>query len=363
MSVEMGWITAGWLLGFAGFNSALGVAWWRRTRAERRFVRGARRSVVDPIQAGWWLGASWKGASAQRERYAAEVAVRLLILAGHTQVDEAGRISLTPGRHSAPEGPALTTLAAGLRRDEGVTVHELLTEPRFAPFRTALEAHRAPLRRCFGAYRVPALLAALVVSFGMSMNAMLLGNGFPGLSDQDPGWWTLLWMAPWAALSLLAAAWPPEASRPWPLFTPVVAAPRSRGRWPTRARRPASGSPERHSLRPLRRRPLPVRTSAGPRTSPQTVRGVGIPPNSSRTRRTWMWMWTTAASREVTDAGRDTPTAPDRSSCAINFCTLDAHDGRGRPSRPANSRPGNRYALVARGDGRRLPRLLSKGQS
>ncbi|MEU0641532.1 leucine-rich repeat domain-containing protein [Streptomyces umbrinus] len=78
---------------------------------------------------------------------------------------------------------------------------------------------RLTVRRCFGAYRVPALLAALVVSFGMSMNAMLLRNGFPGLPDQDPGWWTLLWMAPWAALSLLAAAWPPEASRPWPMFT------------------------------------------------------------------------------------------------------------------------------------------------
>ncbi|QQM38659.1 hypothetical protein [Streptomyces liliifuscus] len=216
---EMGWITAGWLLGFAGFNTVLGVAWWRRTREERQFLRVARRSVVDPIQAGWWLGASWKGASAQREGYAAEVAVRLLVLAGHAQVDETGRISLTPGQHGAPEDPALAALAAALRRDEGVTVHELLTEPRFAPFRTALEAHRAPLRRCFGAYRVPALLAALVVSFGMSMNAMLLGNGFPGLSDQDPGWWTLLWMAPWAALSLLAAAWPPEASRPWPRFT------------------------------------------------------------------------------------------------------------------------------------------------
>ncbi|MEU9955226.1 hypothetical protein [Streptomyces sp. NPDC050982] len=219
MSTEMGWITAGWLLGFTGFNSALGVAWWRRTRAERQFVRGARRSVVDPIQAGWWLGASWKGASAQRERYAAEVAVRLLVLTGHAHVDETGRIGLAPGQHSAPEDPTLAALAVGLRRDEGVTVHELLTEPRFAPFRTALEAHRAPLRRCFGAYRVPALLAAFVVSFGMSMNAMLLGNGFPGLPDQDPGWWTLLWVAPWAGLSLLAAAWPPEASRPWPRFT------------------------------------------------------------------------------------------------------------------------------------------------
>ncbi|MFD9187457.1 hypothetical protein ACFWCA_04460 [Streptomyces phaeochromogenes] len=219
MSGELGWITAGWLLGFAGFNAGLGVAWWRRTRAERRFLRGARKAVVDPIQAGWWLGASWKGASPQRERYAAEVAVRLLVLAGPAQVDGDGRISLAPGRHSAPEDPALATLATGLRRDEGVTVHELLTEPRFAPFRTALEARRAPLRRCFGAYRVPALLAAFVVSFGMSMNAMLLGNGFPGLSDQDPGWWTLLWMAPWAALSLLAAAWPSEASRPWPGFT------------------------------------------------------------------------------------------------------------------------------------------------
>ncbi|MEU9876138.1 hypothetical protein [Streptomyces phaeochromogenes] len=220
MSSELGWITAGWLLGFAGFNAGLGVAWWRRTRAERQFVRGARRSVVDPIQAGWWLGASWKGASAQQERYAAEVAVRLLVLTGQAQVDGDGRISLTPGwRRSAPEDPALATLVGGLRRDEGVTVHELLTEPRFAPFRTALEARRAPLRRCFGAYRVPALLAAFVVSFGMSMNAMLLRNGFPGLPDQDPGWWTLLWMAPWAALSILAAAWPAEASRPWPRFT------------------------------------------------------------------------------------------------------------------------------------------------
>ncbi|MEU9290381.1 hypothetical protein AB0D57_38515 [Streptomyces sp. NPDC048275] len=215
----MRWIIAGWLLGFAGFNVALGVAWWRRTRAERQFVRGTRRSDVDPIQAGWWLGASWKGASPQRERYAAEVAVRLLVLAGHAQVDETGQITLAPGRHSAPADPALAALAVGLRRGEGVTVHELLTEPRFTPFRTALEPRRAPLRRCFGAYRVPALLAALVVSFGMSMNAMLLRNGVPGLSDQDPGWWTLLWVAPWAALSLLAAAWPPEASRPWPLFT------------------------------------------------------------------------------------------------------------------------------------------------
>ncbi|MDQ1051036.1 hypothetical protein [Streptomyces sp. V4I2] len=61
--------------------------------------------------------------------------------------------------------------------------------------------------------------AAFVVSFGMSMNAMLLRNGVSDLSDPDPGWWTLVWMVPWAALSLLAAAWPPEASRPWPLFT------------------------------------------------------------------------------------------------------------------------------------------------
>jgi hypothetical protein len=219
MSGEMGWITAGWLLGFAAFNAGLGVAWWRRTRAERQFVRSSRRSDVDPIQAGWWLGASWKGASAQREGYAAEVAVRLLVLAGHAQADGSGRITLAPGQHSTPEDPALAALAACLGRDEGVTVHELLTEPRFTPFRTALESRRAPLRRCFGAYRVPALLAAFVVSFAMSMNAMLMGNGFPGLSDQDPGWWTLLWMALWAVLSLLAAAWPPEASRPWPLFT------------------------------------------------------------------------------------------------------------------------------------------------
>ncbi|MFD3312091.1 hypothetical protein [Streptomyces sp. NPDC058694] len=128
----MGWITAGWLLGFAGFNAGLGVARWRRTRAERHFVRGARRSVVDPIQAGWWLGASWKGASAQQERYAAEVAVRLLVLTGQAQVDGSGRISAAPGQHSAPEDPALATLAAGLRPADGVTVHELLTEPRFA---------------------------------------------------------------------------------------------------------------------------------------------------------------------------------------------------------------------------------------
>jgi hypothetical protein len=219
MSGEMGWIAAGWLAGFAVFNVALGVAWWRRTHAERQFLRGARRSDVHPIRAGWWLGGWWKGASAQDERYAAQVAVRLLVVAGHAQVEQNGRITLTPGRHSAPAEPALAALAACLHHDEGVTVHELLTEPRCTPFRTALEPHRAPLRSCFGAYRVPALFAALVVSFGMSVHAMILGNGVPGLSDPDPGWWILLWMAPWAALSVLAAAWPPEASRPWPLFT------------------------------------------------------------------------------------------------------------------------------------------------
>lgn len=179
---------------------------------------------------------------------------------------------------------------------------------------------RLTVRRCFGAYRVPALLAALVVSFGMSMNAMLLRNGFPGLPDQDPdggrfcGWHPGLPCPSWRLRGR------PKRPAPGPC-SPAAAAPRSRRHWPTRARRPASGSPEGRTLHAPRRRPLPVRTASGTRTSRRTVRDVGIPPNSPTTQGTWMWT-TTAASWAGTEAARDTPSAPNRSSCTINFCTL-----------------------------------------
>ncbi|WTP62747.1 hypothetical protein OHU07_41175 [Streptomyces phaeochromogenes] len=219
---------------------------------------------------------------------------------------------------------------------------------------------RLTVRRCFGAYRVPALLAALVVSFGMSMNAMLLRNGFPGLPDQDPGWWTLLWMAPWAALSLLAAAWPPEASRPWPMFTRRCrAAHEGTGRREPgdRLQGVQRGVPatrlagvhcrcERPSVTGRADRPY---GTWGSRPTRQRHRGLGCEPRQ-RLRGRGLRRHATRRQRPIEVVARSTSVLS------------GAHDGRGRPSRSANSLTGNRYALVARGDGRWLPRLLSKEQ-
>ncbi|MFF1292642.1 MULTISPECIES: hypothetical protein [unclassified Streptomyces] len=219
MSEGMAWIAAGWLLALAGFNGALFVSFRKRTRSERQFLKESDGTDVDPIQAAWWLGASWENAPAQQERYAAEVAVRLLIAAGDAEVDKDGRVTLTPGRSRSLADPVLAALVAGMRRHGSATVLQLRTEPRFKRFRTVLEARRAPLRERFGRYRVPAATAAFTVAFGMSMHAMIARHGVPGLPDQDPGWWTTVWIAVWAALAPLAGLWPPEMSRPWPRFT------------------------------------------------------------------------------------------------------------------------------------------------
>lgn len=85
MSEGVAWIAAGWLLAYAGFNGALFVSFRKRTRSERRFLKESDGADVDPIQAAWWLGASWENAPAQQEWYAAEVAVRLLITAGDAE--------------------------------------------------------------------------------------------------------------------------------------------------------------------------------------------------------------------------------------------------------------------------------------
>lgn len=216
----MAWIAAGWLLAYAGFNGALFVSFRRRTRSERRFLKKSDGADVDPIQAAWWLGASWENAPAQQEWYAVEVAVRLLIAAGDSEVDKDGRVTLTPGRsRSLGTNPVLTALVAALRRHGSATVLELRTDPRFTRFRTVLEARRAPLRERFGRYRIPAVTAAFTVAIGMAMHAMIARHGVPGLPDQDPGYWTIVWIALWAVLAALAALWPPEMSRPWPRFT------------------------------------------------------------------------------------------------------------------------------------------------
>ncbi|MEV6197680.1 hypothetical protein AB0M19_35410 [Streptomyces sp. NPDC051920] len=219
MSGEMSWIAACWLLGFGAVNAVLYAVWWLRTRDERKFLRGVRTTDVDPIQAAWWLGAAWEGASPQQENYAAEVAVSLLIVAGDAEIDQAGRITVPLGRLGSQRDPVLAALVTLLRRHKGATVNELLTDPVFQRFRTALEARRTPLRQRFGFYRVPALTAAFVTAFGMSLHAMLLRCPVPGLPDRDPGWWTMAWIPVWAALAASAAVWPVELSRPWTRFT------------------------------------------------------------------------------------------------------------------------------------------------
>jgi hypothetical protein len=205
MSEGMAWIAAGWLLAFGGFNGVLFVSFRKRTRSERRFLKEGDGADVDPIQAAWWLGASWEGAEAQQERYAVEVAVRLLIAAGDCEVDKDGRVTLTPGRsRSLGTNPVLTALVAGLRRHGSATVFELRTEPRFERFRTVLESRRAPLRERFGRYRVPAVTAAFTVAIGMAMHAMIGRHDVPGLPDQGPqgpGNWANAWIVVWAVLA------------------------------------------------------------------------------------------------------------------------------------------------------------------
>ncbi|MFD5639503.1 hypothetical protein ACFWJM_35930 [Streptomyces sp. NPDC127077] len=219
MSGETARIATYWLLGFGAVNATLYSVWWLRTRDERRFLRGIRTKDVDPIQAAWWLGASWEGASPQQERYAAEVAVSLLIMGEDAEIDDDGRITVPLGRLGSQKDPVLAALVTLLRRHKGATVYELLNAPPFQRFRTALEARRAPLRTWFGYYRVPALTAAFVTAFGMSMHAMLMRCAVPGLPDRDPGYWTTAWIPVWAALAALAALWPQELSRPWRRFT------------------------------------------------------------------------------------------------------------------------------------------------
>ncbi|MEU9201227.1 hypothetical protein [Streptomyces sp. NPDC048332] len=215
----MAWIATGWLLAFAGVNATLYVLWWRRTRDERRFLKDVLAAGVDPIQAAWWLGASWDNASPQQQAHAAEAAVRLLILAGDAEVDEAGRITVPRGRLGTQKDPVRAALVTSVRRHEGATVYELLKDSRFARFRKVLRSRRPPLRSEFGTYRTPALTAALVTAFGLSLHAMITRCPVPGLPSRDPGMWTTAWIPLWAVLAALAALWPVSTSRPWPRFT------------------------------------------------------------------------------------------------------------------------------------------------
>jgi hypothetical protein len=219
MSGAMAWIATGWLLGFGAVHAALYAAWWRRTRHERKFLRGIRAADVEPIQAAWWLGASWEGASAQQEKYAAEVAASLLILAGDAEIDSGGRITVPHRRFRGQKDPVLAALMRLVHLHKGATVDVLLTDPRFQRFRKVLQTRRAPLRSWFGSYRFPALTAAFVTAFGMSMHAMIMRCAVPGLPDRNPGWWTMAWMPLWAVLAAVAAIWPQEMARPWPRFT------------------------------------------------------------------------------------------------------------------------------------------------
>ncbi|WP_180219950.1 hypothetical protein [Streptomyces sp. UH6] len=215
----MAWIATGWLLAFAGVNAALYATWWRRTRDERTFLKDVLAAGVDPIRAAWWLGAPWDGASPQQQGYAAEVAVRLLILAGDAEVDEAGRITVPRGRLGTQKDPVRAALVTTLRRHKGATVYELLEDSRFARFRKVLRSRRPPLRSEFGPYRTPSLTAALVTAFGLSLHAMIARCPVPGLPSVGPGLWTTAWIPLWAALAALAAIWPSRMSRPWARFT------------------------------------------------------------------------------------------------------------------------------------------------
>ncbi|WP_151770783.1 hypothetical protein [Streptomyces abyssomicinicus] len=217
----MAWIAAGWLIAFAGVNAALYAAWWRRTRDERTFLKDVLAAGVDPIQAAWWLGASWDGASPQQQGYAAQVAVRLLVLAGDAEVDETGRITVRRGRLGTQKDPVRAALVTTLRRHEGTTVYELLEDSRFARFRKVLRSRRPPLRSMFGTYRTRSLTAALVTAFGLSLHAMIARCPVPvpGLPSRDPGMWTTVWIPLWAVLAALAAIWPARTARPWPRFT------------------------------------------------------------------------------------------------------------------------------------------------
>ncbi|MCP3770071.1 hypothetical protein [Streptomyces sp. MAR25Y5] len=219
MSDGMAWIATGWLLALAGVNAALYATWWRCTRDERTFLKDVLAAGVDPIQAAWWLGSSWDNASPQQQRYAAEVAVRLLILAGDAEVDEAGRITVPRGRLGTQKDPVRAALVTTLRRHKGATVYELLEDSRFARFRKVLRSRRPPLRSEFGTYRGPSLTAALVTAFGLSLHAMITRCPVPGLPSRDPGIWTTAWIPLWAVLAALAAIWPAGTSRPWPRFT------------------------------------------------------------------------------------------------------------------------------------------------
>ncbi|MGW5641115.1 hypothetical protein, partial [Streptomyces sp. NPDC003832] len=212
-------IATGWLLAFAGVNAALYVTWWRRTRDERAFLRDVLTAGLDPIRAAWWLGASWDDASPQQQRYVAEVAVRLLILAGDAAVDEAGRITVPRGRLGTQKDPVRAALVTTLRRHKGATLYELLNDSRFTRFRKVLHSRRPPLRSEFGTYRTPSLTAALVTAYGLSLHAMITRHPVPGLPSLDPGMWMTAWIPLWAVLAALAAIWPDRTSRPWPRFT------------------------------------------------------------------------------------------------------------------------------------------------
>ncbi|KND29031.1 MULTISPECIES: hypothetical protein [Streptomyces] len=145
---ERAWIIAGWLLAYAGFNGALFVSFRKRTRSERRFLKEGEGTDVDPIQAAWWLGASWEGAPAQQEWYAVEVAVRLLIAAGDAEVDKDGRVTLTPGRsRSLGTNPVLTALVAALRRHGSATVVERVHRHRTRQRRKRVDPFRGQARR------------------------------------------------------------------------------------------------------------------------------------------------------------------------------------------------------------------------
>lgn len=212
-------IATGWLLAFAGCNAALYGVWWRRTRDERTFMKDALAAGVEPVQAAWWLGASWDGAPPQQQHYAAEVAVRLLILAGDAGIDEAGGITVPRGRLGTQKDPVRAALVTTLRRHQGATVHELLNDSRFTRFREVLRSRRPPLRSDFGTYRALSLTASFVAAFGLSLHAMIARCPVPGLPSLDPGMWTTAWIPLWAALAALAAIWPAGTSRPWPRFT------------------------------------------------------------------------------------------------------------------------------------------------